>query len=99
MAPKFGISLSFQIHPGWARPGTRRIARAWNRAGLIVAPLIELQHLARQIKSFDDEAERQNAGPLPHALMREVLVRQLRGQRDQAAQALHRPCLSRAVRA
>ncbi|MBM3649054.1 MAG: LLM class flavin-dependent oxidoreductase [Alphaproteobacteria bacterium] len=44
------------------------------RAGLIVAPLIELQHLSRQIKSFDDEAARQDAGPLPHALMREVLV-------------------------
>ena len=58
---------------GAAAPAARARAVRY-RAGLIVAPLIELQHLARQIKSFDDEAERQNAGPLPHALMREVLV-------------------------
>ena len=58
---------------GAAAPAARARAVRY-RAGLIVAPLIELKHLSRQIKSFDDEAERQNAGPLPHALMREVLV-------------------------
>lgn len=58
---------------GAAAPKAR--ARAVrHRAGLIVAPLIELRHLGRQIRSFDEEAERQNAGTLPHALMREVLV-------------------------
>ena len=58
---------------GAAAPKARARAVRY-RAGLIVAPLIELQHLSRQIKSFDEEAERQNAGSLPHALMREVLV-------------------------
>jgi alkanesulfonate monooxygenase SsuD/methylene tetrahydromethanopterin reductase-like flavin-dependent oxidoreductase (luciferase family) len=32
-----------------------------HRAGLLVAPLIELEHLVRQIRSFDDEAQRQDA--------------------------------------
>ena len=46
---------------GAAAPAAR--ARAVrHRAGLLVAPLIELEHLVRQIRSFDDEAERQNAG-------------------------------------
>lgn len=45
-----------------------------HRAGLLVAPLIELEHLVRQIRSFDDEAQRQDAGRLPHALMREILI-------------------------
>jgi alkanesulfonate monooxygenase SsuD/methylene tetrahydromethanopterin reductase-like flavin-dependent oxidoreductase (luciferase family) len=58
---------------GAAAPKARERAVRY-RAGLIVAPLIELQHLSRQIRSYDDEAARQNAGPLPHALMREVLL-------------------------
>jgi alkanesulfonate monooxygenase SsuD/methylene tetrahydromethanopterin reductase-like flavin-dependent oxidoreductase (luciferase family) len=58
---------------GAAAPKAR--ARAVrHRAGLIVAPLIELEHLVRQIRSYDEEARRQQAGRLPHALMREVLV-------------------------
>lgn len=58
---------------GAAAPAAR--ARAVrHRAGLLVAPLIELDHLVRQIGSFDTEAERQGAGRLPHALMREILV-------------------------
>ena len=68
---------------GAAAPAARARAVRY-RAGLIVAPLIELQYLSRQIKSFDDEAERQNAGPLPHALMREVLLG------DSAADAITR---------
>jgi alkanesulfonate monooxygenase SsuD/methylene tetrahydromethanopterin reductase-like flavin-dependent oxidoreductase (luciferase family) len=58
---------------GAAAPKARARAVRY-RAGLIVAPLIELEHLTRQIRSYDEEAERQSAGPLPHALMREVLV-------------------------
>lgn len=58
---------------GAAAPAAR--ARAVRHgAGLLVAPLIELEHLVRQIRSFDEEAARQGAGKLPHALMREILV-------------------------
>jgi alkanesulfonate monooxygenase SsuD/methylene tetrahydromethanopterin reductase-like flavin-dependent oxidoreductase (luciferase family) len=58
---------------GAAAPKAR--ARAVrHRAGLIVAPLIELEHLVRQLRSFDEEVARQDAGRLPHALMREILV-------------------------
>jgi alkanesulfonate monooxygenase SsuD/methylene tetrahydromethanopterin reductase-like flavin-dependent oxidoreductase (luciferase family) len=65
-----------------------------HRAGLLVAPLIELEHLVRQIRSFDDEAARQNAGRLPHALMREILVG------DSAADAIkrHQPYLDHVYR-
>ena len=58
---------------GAAAPKARARAVRY-RAGLIVAPLFELKLLTRQIQSFDEEAVRQNVGPLPHALMREVLV-------------------------
>ncbi|MBV8188249.1 MAG: LLM class flavin-dependent oxidoreductase [Alphaproteobacteria bacterium] len=78
---------------GAAAPKAR--ARAVrHRAGLLVAPLIELEHLARQIRSYDEEAERQNAGPLPHALMREVLLG------DSAADAVkrHQPYLDHVYR-
>jgi len=58
---------------GAAAPKAR--ARAVkHRAGFLVAPLIELEHLVRQLRSFDEEVARQNAGPLPRALMREILV-------------------------
>jgi alkanesulfonate monooxygenase SsuD/methylene tetrahydromethanopterin reductase-like flavin-dependent oxidoreductase (luciferase family) len=68
---------------GAAAPKAR--ARAVrHRAGLLVAPLIELEHLVRQIRSFDEEVARQDAGRLPHALMREILVG------DSAADAMHR---------
>ncbi|WP_421994426.1 LLM class flavin-dependent oxidoreductase [Reyranella sp.] len=78
---------------GAAAPKAR--ARAVrHRAGLIVAPLIELKHLARQIESFDAEAERQGAGPLPHALMREVLV----GQSAADAIERHRPFIDHVYR-
>jgi alkanesulfonate monooxygenase SsuD/methylene tetrahydromethanopterin reductase-like flavin-dependent oxidoreductase (luciferase family) len=65
-----------------------------HRAGLLVAPLIELEHLVRQIRSFDDEAERQDAGRLPHALMREILIG------DSAADAIkrHQPYLDHVYR-
>ena len=78
---------------GAAAPKAR--ARAVrHRAGLLVAPLIELGHLERQIRSFDEEAERQDAGQLPHALMREVLVG------DSAGDAIgrHKPCLDHVYR-
>jgi alkanesulfonate monooxygenase SsuD/methylene tetrahydromethanopterin reductase-like flavin-dependent oxidoreductase (luciferase family) len=68
---------------GAAAPAAR--ARAVrHRAGLLVAPLIELEHLVRQVRSFDEEAARQDAGRLPHALMREILVG------DSAADAMRR---------
>jgi len=51
-----------------------RVRAVRHRAGLLVAPLIELEHLVRQIRSFDDEVARQDAGRLPHGLMREILV-------------------------
>ncbi|MBL8675383.1 MAG: LLM class flavin-dependent oxidoreductase [Rhodospirillales bacterium] len=58
---------------GAAAPASR--ARAVrHRAGLVVAPLTELEHTARQFASFDDEAAAQGAGALPRALMREILV-------------------------
>jgi alkanesulfonate monooxygenase SsuD/methylene tetrahydromethanopterin reductase-like flavin-dependent oxidoreductase (luciferase family) len=78
---------------GAAAPAAR--ARAVrHRAGLLVAPLIELEHLVRQIRSFDDEAQRQNAGRLPHALMREILMG------DSAADAIkrHQPYLDHVYR-
>ena len=78
---------------GAAAPAAR--ARAVrHRAGLLVAPLIELEHLVRQIKSFDEEAARQNAGRLPHALMREILVG------DSAADAMrrHKPYIDHVYR-
>ena len=82
--------------PLWVRRhrATSAGPRLRYRAGMIVAPLIELQHLSRQIKSFDDEAERQAAGPLPHALMREVLVG------DSAADAIrrHKPYIDHVYR-
>lgn len=78
---------------GAAAPAAR--ARAVrHRAGLLVAPLIELGHLTRQIRSFDEEAARQDAGRLPHALMREILVG------DSAADAIrrHQPYLDHVYR-
>lgn len=78
---------------GAAAPKAR--ARAVrHRAGLLVAPLIELEHLARQIRSYDEEAERQHAGPLPHALMREVLV----GDSPADARRRHQPFLDHVYR-
>jgi alkanesulfonate monooxygenase SsuD/methylene tetrahydromethanopterin reductase-like flavin-dependent oxidoreductase (luciferase family) len=78
---------------GAAAPKAR--ARAVrHRAGLLVAPLIELGHLERQIRSFDEEAARQNAGALPHALMREVLV----GDSADDAIKRHQPYLDHVYR-
>ncbi|UYN95600.1 MAG: LLM class flavin-dependent oxidoreductase [Enhydrobacter sp.] len=58
---------------GAAHPKAR--ARAVRRrAGFLVAPLLELEPMARQIRTFDEEAERQGAGRLPHAAMREIFV-------------------------
>ena len=77
---KSGILRPPPIKPGppplWigaAAPKSR--ARAVRHgAGLMLAPLTEFEHTARQIESFDQEAAQQNAGPLPHALIREILV-------------------------
>jgi len=78
---------------GAAAPKARARAVRY-RAGLIVAPLFELKLLTRQIQSFDEEAVRQNVGPLPHALMREVLVG------DSAAEAIkrHQPFIDHVYR-
>jgi alkanesulfonate monooxygenase SsuD/methylene tetrahydromethanopterin reductase-like flavin-dependent oxidoreductase (luciferase family) len=78
---------------GAAAPKARARAVRY-RAGLIVAPLIELEHLTRQIRSYDEEAERQNAGPLPHALMREVLV----GESAADAMKRHQPFIDHVYR-
>ena len=78
---------------GAAAPKARERAVRY-RAGLIVAPLIELQHLSRQIKSFDDEATRQEAGALPHALMREILV----GDSASDAMKRHQPFIDQVYR-
>src|SRR6185312_13796456 len=97
---KSGILRPPPVKPGrlplWigaAAPKAR--ARAVrHRAGLLVAPLIELEHLVRQIQSFDQEVARQNAGWLPHALMREMLVG------DFAADAMrrHKPFIDHVYR-
>ncbi len=44
---------------GCCRTAGPRARAVRHRAGLLFAPLIELEHLVRQIRSFDDEAERQ----------------------------------------
>jgi alkanesulfonate monooxygenase SsuD/methylene tetrahydromethanopterin reductase-like flavin-dependent oxidoreductase (luciferase family) len=64
---------SLPLWVGAAAP-TARARAVRHRAGLLVASLIELEHLVRQIRSFDEEAARQDVGRLPHALMREILV-------------------------
>jgi alkanesulfonate monooxygenase SsuD/methylene tetrahydromethanopterin reductase-like flavin-dependent oxidoreductase (luciferase family) len=97
---KSGILRPPPVKPGrlplWigaAAPKAR--ARAVrHRAGLLVAPLIELEHLVRQIQSFDQEVARQKAGCQPHALMREMLVG------DSAADAMrrHKPFIDHVYR-
>ena len=68
---------------GAAHPKAR--ARAVRRrAGFLVAPLAELGLVEYQFKSFDEEAARQDAGRLPRAVMREILVG------DSAADAIRR---------
>ena len=68
---------------GAAHPKAR--ARAvHHRAGFLVAPLAELGLVEYQFKSFDAEAEREKAGRLPRAVMREILVG------DSAADAIRR---------
>lgn len=68
---------------GAAHPKAR--ARAVrHRAGFLVAPLAELRLVEYQFKSFDAEAEREKAGRLPRAVMREILVG------DSAADAIRR---------
>ena len=97
---KDGLLRPPPIRPGplplWigAAAPVARARAVRHRAGLLVAPLIELEHLVRQIGSFDDEAQRQNAGRLPHALMREILVG------DSAADAIkrHQPYLDHVYR-
>src|SRR4029079_1732334 len=44
------------------------------RAGFLVAPLAEWRLVEHQFQSFDEEAMRQDAGRLPRAVMREILV-------------------------
>ncbi|PJK29873.1 LLM class flavin-dependent oxidoreductase [Minwuia thermotolerans] len=58
---------------GAAAPKARdRVIR--NRAGLIVAPLIELRHAARQFADFDEQTRAAGVERLPHALMREIMI-------------------------
>ncbi len=78
---------------GAAAPKAR--ARAVrHRAGFLVAPLIEFEALVRQLQSFDAEVERQGAGPLPRALMREILV----GSSAADAMKRHQPFVDQVYR-
>lgn len=73
---------------GAAAPVSRTRA-VRHHAGLMIAPLTELGHTARQFESFDQEAQRQGAPRLPHALSREILV----GDSAQEAIARHQTYL------
>ncbi len=78
---------------GAAAPKSR--ARAARRgAGLLVAPLTEAAHTARQFAAFDADAEAAGAGPLPHALMREIEI----GDSDEEALAQVMPYLDHVYR-
>jgi alkanesulfonate monooxygenase SsuD/methylene tetrahydromethanopterin reductase-like flavin-dependent oxidoreductase (luciferase family) len=78
---------------GAAHPkGRARAVR--RRAGFLVAPLAELGLVEYQFKSFDEEAERQGAGRLPRAMMREIFLG------DSAADAIkrHQPFMDEVYR-
>ncbi|MPY93693.1 MAG: LLM class flavin-dependent oxidoreductase [Acidimicrobiia bacterium] len=78
---------------GAAAPRSR--ARAVRRgAGLVVAPLTEAVHTARQFEAFDGVAEEVGADALPHALMREIEV----GDSDEEALAHVQPYLDHVYR-
>lgn len=77
---KAGILRPPPLRPGplplWigaAAPKSRARAVRY-RAGLLLAPLTDLEHTARQIDSYRREAELQGAGELPRALIREILI-------------------------
>lgn len=55
-----------------APPARARVIR--HRAGLMLNALAELEPTARQIASFDRQAEEAGVGPLPKMLSREVLI-------------------------
>ena len=84
------------VPPRWmgaaARAARERVIR--NGAGLIVAPLIELEHAARQLASFEREVEAQGRPPAPTALMREILI----GGSVADAMARNRPALDHVYR-
>ena len=73
---------------GAAAPPSRARAVRFG-AGLMIAPLINLEHCARQIEAFDRAASEGGGGALPHAVMREILV----DESAEAAIAYHRPYL------
>lgn len=73
---------------GAAAPASRARAVRYG-AGLLIAPLPELEHSARQIDAFDRVASASGIGPLPHAVMREILV----DDSAEAAIAYHQPYL------
>ncbi len=97
---KGGVLRPPPVKPGclplWigAAAPTARARAVRHRAGFLVAPLIEFEHLERQLRSFDEEVERQKAGPLPRAVMREILVG------DSAADAMkrHQPFIDQVYR-
>jgi alkanesulfonate monooxygenase SsuD/methylene tetrahydromethanopterin reductase-like flavin-dependent oxidoreductase (luciferase family) len=69
---------------GAAAPASR--ARAVRRrAGLVIAMLTDHGHTERQFAAFDREAASAGLGPLPHALMREVVVADTAGDAARAA--------------
>ncbi len=58
---------------GAAAPASRARAIRFD-AGLIIAPLIELDHAARQFADYDLNVKAAGKSALPHALMREILI-------------------------
>ena len=58
---------------GAAAPVSRARAVRYG-AGLMIANLTELGHTAKQFDAFDAEAAAQGVAPLPHSVVREVLV-------------------------
>lgn len=53
------------------RSRARVVAR---RAGLVLSPLVEWEHAARQFESFDRAVAADGCDPLPHAIVREIVV-------------------------
>jgi alkanesulfonate monooxygenase SsuD/methylene tetrahydromethanopterin reductase-like flavin-dependent oxidoreductase (luciferase family) len=87
-----------EVRGGWLRPApvrpghpplwvgaaapTSRARAVRHGAGLIIAPLTDFAHTARQFAAFDAECDRQSVAVLRHALMREIMVA------DSAAEAI-----------
>jgi len=76
-------SASARLCPAPLRPGplplwigaaapVSRARAVRHGGGLVISPLVEDQHAARQFHDFDQEAAQQGRAALPHAILREV---------------------------